>query len=242
MVRALLAGTKTQTRRIVKPQPTDYTPGTVAPQRLRGEAPKHERPYFDAYSGGPLWCWWDEYDRQGADWIKCPYGVPGDTLWVRETLKRAPDLWTYAADGERVGWPARQDLAGKARDTVVSIHMPRNASRITLRVADVRVERLNEITPGDAMAEGITTRLVECADGAERNLWFGVPHAGNESPVEAYADLWDSINNPRGLCPDDEPLCWAANPWVWAVSFEVEAGTADPQASPGKPNPDESAA
>src|SRR5690606_30206629 len=107
------------------------------------------------------------------------------------------------------------------------IHMPRWASRLTLHVPEVRVQRLQEISEADAIAEGVEQQVVECADGVERNLWFGTPHVGGESPVNAYADLWDSINNPHGYCAEDQPNGWEANPWVVALTFTVEHANID---------------
>lgn len=208
MVRALLAGTKTQTRRIMKPQPSDYRVETVAPQALRGEKPKHERPYFDAYNGGPHWCWWDEYDRQGRDWIKCPYGVPGDRLWVREAWTKVPATAYRMSEGvQQVVNPDDRDeaaifAAGWDRSIPKwkpSIHMPRWASRLTLEITDVRVERLRAISEADALAEGIQEPSLVPLLGA---FW---------SSRDGYAKLWEHING-KGS--------WAANPWVWALSLK----------------------
>lgn len=220
MVRALLDGRKTQTRRIVKPQPSDYRPETIAPQQLRGEPPKHDRPYFDAYNGGPHWCWWDQYDRQGRDWIKCPYGVPGDTLWVRETWGlndwkhggRNPIPKTRPGDlyADALTYRATEDDPEILQEMPFrpSIHMPRWASRLTLTITEVRVERLQDISEADAMAEG----AAPCANG----VWFDrSPALAGSDARGAYYCLWESIN--RKKAP------WAANPWVWAVTFEVQA-------------------
>ena len=215
MVRALLDGRKTQTRRIIKPQPSDYRPSTVAPQRLRGQLPKHDQPYFDAYNGGPHWCWWDEYNRQGADWIKCPYGVPGDSLWVRETWalhERFTDVGrvVYAATANRSWTEAHRDVPIDAigdrparpfqQGFKPSIHMPRWACRLTLEITDVRAERLQDISEADAEAEGVQDPSLVPILGA---FW---------SSRDGYARLWEHING-KGS--------WAANPWVWAVTFSV---------------------
>lgn len=194
MVRALLDGRKTQTRRIVKPQPHHGPVGAMV------------------NLGGREWAM-DDGDLSGL-W-SCPYGVPGDVLWVRETLKRAPHLWTYAADGAEVGWPARQGLAGKARDTVVSIHMPRDACRLRLRITDVRVERLNDISEADALAEGID-RVANNFGNGPAYCDYLLPDVRNEaewyaSPLKSFQSLWQTIHGEDG---------WAENPWVWAVSFE----------------------
>lgn len=166
MVRALLAGTKTQTRRMVKPQP----------RILAGE----------------LLCWKDDAltDDQMAE--LCPYGQPGDRLWVREAWM---DL--RGVDGA-VGPCMYRATFGNAPDGGKwrpSIHMPRWASRITLEVTGMRVERLQDITRGDAMAEGCPFPNLQDGD----------------SPVRWYEYLWRAINGPDS---------WDANPWVWVVEFK----------------------
>ncbi len=209
MVRALLAGTKTQTRRIVKGVPSwPHFGRDIMDWGLSGI---HQMDDAGKLDGTDQWALdvqteVDDYDRR---LIRCPYGRPGDVLWVRETLRRAPDLWSFAADGAAVGWPGRQDLAGKKRDTVVSIHMPRTVCRLRLLITDVRVERLQDISEMDARAEGAS----ECANG----WWFdGKPEFAGSDARGAYYCLWNHINGPGA---------WAANPWVWAVSFERLATT-----------------
>ena len=183
MVRALLAGTKTQTRRVVKPQPTHFNPVGV-PRRV-------------IPTGGP------------SDVIRCPYGQPGDRLWVRETwaygihalaAKRDENgPFVYAADGTTQG-----RLCDRWRP---SIHMPRWASRITLEVTSVRVERLQDIDLADALAEGISDTGALILDSA-----------GNEQggPIAEYAVLWEQINGSGS---------WAANTWVWAIEFNQTTAT-----------------
>lgn len=171
MVRAILAGTKTQTRRIIQPA---------------GIVKVHEGiAYTDR---------WDE--EEGHGWrrdVRCPYGVPGDHLWVKEA-------WTINNCGGRVslqesawpdGWPVSSvrycatDLPFSEDPRTYwwnrrpSIFMPRWASRILLEVTEVRVQRLQDITEEDAKAEG-------------------------------FGKLWREINGAG---------CWETNPWVWAVSF-----------------------
>ncbi len=160
MVRAILEGRKTQTRRIVKSRYKDrFGWGTAQPLILGDEE-----------------CFNSRY--------KCPYGKPGDRLWVRETW--CPDVepytFRYKADGDE---PLERWRP--------SIHIPRWASRITLEVVSVRVERLQNISEDDALAEGIT--LVE----------------RGTSPVDQFNKLWESINGPGS---------WEANPWVWVVEFK----------------------
>lgn len=174
MVRALLDGRKTRTRRVVKPQPEwscsplEFTnsPGVWAP-------------------------------NEAEDYRRCPYGVPGDRLWVRETWQRVVPLlidpttkYEYLATVRDGCHPARWKP---------SIHMPRVASRITLEVVRVRVERVQQITEADAIAEGCGR--AECGALA----------------VLEYCRLWNEINGPGA---------WAENPWVWVVEFKRIGGGA----------------
>ena len=171
MVRRLLDGRKTQTRRVIKPQP-------------------EEQLLFAESCGFSAWVSPSLNLDEGAMRC-CPYGVPGDRLWVRETWFQGYAT-VYRADypGDQAG--PSGDPADKWRP---SIHMPRWASRITLEVTGVRVERVQDISIGDAYAEGIS-------DGN----WL--------SPVEKFILLWDGIYAKRGYS-------WESNAWVWVVEFEV---------------------
>jgi hypothetical protein len=201
MVRALLAGTKTQTRRVCKNKVysnghhfdgreilchNDYLPpGAMLMDVKRGK---------DEYTTSNL---------EGWD-VECPYGQPGDRLWVRETWAK----WgrddqcgegpatnhepIYRADGHP--W----DVHDTWRP---SIHMPRAASRITLEVTGVRVERLQDISEADAHAEGCS---FECMTPTGQDSGSAIHGPGG------YIALWESINGPGS---------WEANPWVWCVSF-----------------------
>ena len=178
MVRALLAGTKTQTRRIVKRQALEWLqPGMFAPE----------------YVANP---------ENGL----CPYGQPGDRLWVREAFQRDPFKY-----GEYVY------RASVRAETVFdkwtpSIHMPRRASRITLEVTAARVERLQDISEDDAKAEGICALPIQTAEPG--CWWTADVSAGaalhGRTPAGAYRLLWEQINGPGS---------WDANPWVWVVEF-----------------------
>lgn len=209
MVRAILAGTKTQTRRVVKPQPTHPHFGGRLPFML---VPDDEGEDLYLHSS----C-------LGAA-IRCPYGAPGDRLWVREawmdlqgTGVEARDRngkltrYAYAADTPpgSYGDECRKDFGLKWRP---SIHMPRAASRITLEITGVRVERLQDISEADAVAEGVERVVV--GDGWRHytdpasELAGPIPHA---SALGSYRSLWESINGPGS---------WDANPWVWVVEFQ----------------------
>lgn len=205
MVRALLAGAKSQTRRIMKPQPSDvWTPFSW------GEVHRMRDDEFVMKNGGPVVVGHGPSNEWGTEAYACPYGVPGDRLWVRETLRSAPwrdfDAMTYAADGEHV-WdldnPCR--WAWK-RSALPSIHMPRLASRITREITEIRVQRLQDISEEDALAEGVTPPSTNTA-GSLFFVWSGIDPMSAKS---AYATLWEEING-RGS--------WDANPWCWCVSF-----------------------
>lgn len=215
MVRALLDGRKTQTRRIFSPERMTWTDnGRYQTHALRsGEL---------VFTGsGPF---------VPSDWLSySPYGQPGDRLWVREAWRVskkhdavAPrDLWAcmmtvmYEAgaysnnddEGGRTvdGELMAPDWRGKYRP---SMFMPRWASRITLEVTGVRVERLQDISDADAIAEG--AYLFPAEGGGYK---FDCGEQEYDTAVEAYRHLWDSLNAARGFG-------WDANPWVWVVDFQ----------------------
>jgi hypothetical protein len=173
MVRAILEGRKTQTRRVVKN--LDLMQGLGS----------NDQPGFEDESG---------------DWHKtaerCPYGSPGDRLWVRETFSidsRSQAVF-YRASHE--GEPY-DSLHGKWRP---SIFMPRSESRLDLEVLEVQVQRVQDISEADAQAEGAS--LAHLDDLGQ--TW--------QSYKRGFEALWDSINEPRGLG-------WQVNPWVWVVKF-----------------------
>lgn len=211
MVHAILAGRKSQTRRVATVP--EYVRGSEAPQKKRGEPQKHLTPYFDAYNGGPMWCWWDEYDRSG-DGIKCPYGVTGDHLWVRETWAKDPDAHPEEAGALYRATDPDWDENDSGLRWKPSIFMPRWASRITLEITNIRVERVQDISEEVAIAEGSYLGKCSCQVMQQRSC----------TPVEAmfrqtwchvhgdeFKHLWQSINGKRAP--------WDSNPFVWVVAF-----------------------
>jgi hypothetical protein len=185
MVRALLDGSKTQTRRVVKPQP---------------EAEHGGEPYWfvGGYRAWRARICTDPIRSGSHNEIACPYGKPADRLWVRETHMDLGACYLYRADAA-----AEQERAIVAprQPWRPAIHMPRAASRITLEITGVRVERLQDISPEDCWAEGIQ----EMRDAGDENGEL------RGSVRQDYQALWESINGPGS---------WDANPWVWVVEFK----------------------
>lgn len=199
MVRALLAGRKTQTRRIVKDLPdweiTEicYDAGGTGKWMPNGPSP----------SGRGM---------AAGHWRLCPYGQPGDRIWVRETLGYKADTGHfYAATGMHVGAALDYELepppsVGLPARVIADAHMPRWACRIQLEIVSVRVERVNECSETDALAEGIKGEACD-------HVRFSCEEIGCCGPTAKgmYAALWDVINGAGS---------WAANPWVWVIQFK----------------------
>jgi hypothetical protein len=193
MVRAILEGRKTQTRRVVKPQPGNDN-------RIRWPGRKNIVINI----------------RDDRVPQLCPYGQPGGRLWVRETHAIVPRTAYAMSDGAdqvlrpddshdaavfKAGWELSPP--GRWRP---SIHMPRWASRITLEVTDVRVERLQDISEEDAKAEGVW----KYGDEDCWEIYTKTTSFGTSCPRRSFESLWQSINGPDS---------WNANPWVWVIEF-----------------------
>ncbi|HEY7770470.1 hypothetical protein [Longimicrobium sp.] len=231
MVRAILDGRKTQTRRVVRPQPIHRVV-----EGLGGVTAG-----MDPAMDGAIW-----YDADGINpgrAMLCPYGRIGNRLWVREAWGYRGSVWNsrepavrshrlaYRADGAtaEIGRPADY-LSGVPRQRAPipgeseydrndycarflkawrpSIHMPRWACRLVLEIVDVRVERVNDINMADATAEGAAPLC---------DIHPGVQHTACAGIIPAFRGLWDSINGARGYG-------WGAMPWVWAITFRRVEG------------------
>ncbi|OWF79180.1 hypothetical protein B4900_10935 [Yersinia rohdei] len=190
MVNAILSGRKTQTRRIIR----EKTLHLFDVAASAGEC--HSLELCD--------------ERSQSYYLEfCQLGQPGDQLWVRETFgkyRAAPSGFVYRADGELP--------CGDPERWTPSIHMPRWASRINLLITGVRVERLQDISEQDALAEGLKTGKF----GNENNWQDGFYMPGDNQPhfsaKLAFRELWDSIYGQK------EGENWQANPWVWVIEFE----------------------
>lgn len=214
MVRAILNGSKTQTRRIVKPQPDETSGFSQGPIKCQWYHPTKIDRHGEAYPGEKVF----GFANEDNGW-PCPYGVPGERLWVRETFARIhPALLSHLDpeedNGGNNGWSTvfRADgIPFNWKDYGVkwtpSIFMPRRLIRITLEITEIRVERLQDISESDAIAEGCEMD----SDGMPKEQ----PHPkcgmiGWDSAVEWYSDLWESINGKGSR---------AKNPRVWVITF-----------------------
>lgn len=192
MIRALLDGRKTQARQIIKPQPVWDTALTGKEGLVLGES---------------IWTP-DEY----ANYAACPYGWRGSLLWVQETFRlfdshEECSCYDFCVCASLHGNPIyRADEDCRENKWKPSVHMPRWASRITLEITSVRVERLQDISEEDAIAEGIQS-WIETFNNS------GIYHQNGQLqayPATAFSRHWQSINGPES---------WNENPWVWVIEF-----------------------
>jgi hypothetical protein len=193
MVRAIQEGTKTQTRRVVKPQPDVIENGFVLTERED--------------VGSKCFIYNDRSDGDLKE-LFCPYGKPGDVLWVREkwrplvdckTGEKSFDFYAEMPDDFHKQYP---------RKWKPSIHMPKDSARIWLLITHIRLERLQTISEDDAIAEGIAEIhpapfIIRWKDYLSTSLL--------DSPYWSFYSLWCKINGIES---------WKSNPWVWVVEFE----------------------
>lgn len=226
MVRAILDGTKTQTRRVAPISSLDIREHDEGVVTWRVAFSKPIKGTLASYSGGKFST--DQACRIVASQF-CPYGQPGDRLWVRETFQplfaegteHGENEW-ITGRGYAVSYPATDGIHEfvDADDNLTdrcwpSIHMPRWASRITLEITGVRVERLQDISEADAIAEGIERSYDQWRDYRTDQ---SVNYPSAATPIESYRTLWEQINGSGS---------WDTNPWVWVVDFKrVEGGAA----------------
>ena len=200
-VRAILRGEKTQTRQPVKPQPIFL----------------HE-------ANPPRWLWAVKKWHQ-VEWVDkiqplsivdyCPFGQPGDRLWIRETFVEHPQFseLAYRAEGEEFEGGGGFTWKPKWSPPV---YMPRKFSRITLEITDVRAEQVQDITEDDARAEGVDTEfriaVARIDGGPYRHIQYHCSHRGG------FANTW------RKLYAKRPGFSWDANPWVWVITFKRVEG------------------
>lgn len=232
MVKAILDGRKTQTRRII-----DHI-NYMHLNRHIADWPLSQLRGFN----GDMWAF--DLQTDVDDYVTYhvkPKCKPGDLLWVRETHIKTPGgKYHYKADipeekdSNRKGYI---DIGESWAKWKPSIHMPKGGARIWLRVKEVRVERLNDISPGDACDEGIEYDNVdaEALNGGElvadftNYMWRDDPTYEDyhfptyASCVDSYKSLWESINGEGS---------WSLNPWVWVITFEVLSTTGKPETKP----------
>lgn len=181
MVRAILDGRKTQTRRVIN----RVSSIGVVTEFQESDTHGYDWTFRDSRMR------WNDFDN-GELIVRCPYGKPGDRLYVRESVclcQCQPDCVDHILYRE-------SDLLPRHSRWTPSIHMPRWASRITLEITDVRVQRVQEISSNDCRSEGVRSIL-----------------RSEQSFIDGFSRLWDSINQKRGFG-------WDTNPWVWALTFK----------------------
>lgn len=201
MVQAILAGHKTQTRRTKGLEKVNLNPDArMSPSNTDG-------------------CNWHFYFHDGGSShpiVSCPYGKRGDILWVRETLETSVTGGALYRAGGKVGESLAEneflnwDDFSTTRKVIPSIHMPKDAARIWLRIRDVRIERLQAISDSDARKEGIEIFWKKEINGFEIVESKSIT-SWTKIPSDTFKSLWKSINGYKS---------WNDNPWVWVIEFE----------------------
>jgi hypothetical protein len=217
MVLAIIEGRKTMTRRVVKPAIGWGTGWSVTPikeEHMDG-IQRYEMRKGSKYS---------------LTWFKCPFGKIGDVLWVRETLYQEGELGLYyLADKERIDEETIPEDYAVYRDyaccKVPAIHMQKSVARIWLEVTDIKVEKAQEITEQDAIAEGVESWTEERLKSKPTHYKVYRPCSDPEAlysskAYDSFQTLWESINGIES---------WNQNPWVWVVSFKVLSTSGKPK-------------
>jgi len=201
MVQAILAGRKTQTRRIVKFP--NYHPSILEKQLDKLTVKDNE--VFDG-------------NNESIGKLRAKYGNVGDVLWVRESFHYVLDAETL--EFLEYGYKATRELHDKKGKWKPSIHMPKDACRLFLKIKDIRIERLHDISEKAAVAEGIKfhyDEIFKC--NSYKHYTMNAQHHGDPEhdypstvdPKKSFQSLWHKINGPTS---------WVKNPWVWVIEFE----------------------
>ncbi len=210
MVRAILESRKTQTRRAMQWQPPaeGYQISRLVESTARDDRKNEGKLHWIKIDGMQI-------IDQDQHYFECPYGQPGDRLWVRETWAQASDIsFIYLADSQFDACKPG-DISWRWRP---SIHMPRKVSRILLEVISVKVERLQDISEDDAKEEGVEpygSFYPDYQSGIDED---GEPNEFWTNAKKSFKSLWDSINTKRDCR-------WDSNPWVWVVKLKRVDGT-----------------
>lgn len=233
MVRALLDGRKTQTRRLIKPLGKNHPIENLKSFDSDSYSGRFDDPDSWGFPGAEdgadmALSWWCELNPYGMPKKRDQFGLHGSLAWVRETCRAeeaedGTDGVRFIADNGFVpihptkeaadAWVDMNHYRGKRGATVPPIHMPRWASRITLEITNVRAERLQNISEEDAKAEGVIP-----LGGGKGHWGNGKVNFEYANPLSAFIGLWCAING---------QLAWKENPWVWVVEFRVHKCNVD---------------
>jgi len=208
MVRAILEGRKTQFRRVVKPQPEFVQNG------YEGDGYRTGAPSVPCYAWPPTAPFWRPMSEHAKS---CPFGAPGDRLYVREAFSRNHSMHYSHKSSKNIcgilyqaSWDGETDYYDRPFEGLTAWldarEMPRELSRITLEVKRVWVERVQEISEEDARDEG-------CKPSSDFDAAIRRGELPAFGATDGFRELWDSINAAKGYG-------WDANPWVWCVEFE----------------------
>lgn len=209
MVQAILEGRKTMTRRIAKVPNYDHYGTNIMDWGLS------EHPYFK----GGKWYYTiqSDVDDSSTNELKCPYGQIGDRLWVRETFQYVSIPKEYKGFVYKASGGLDWEMSNDEWKWKPSIFMPRKASRISLEITNIKVERLHDISEEDAKLEGVLLHKSgrHYLDYMKQRAKLTQFIYSADTAKESFKTLWTLINGFR-----DEPFAWFKNPWVWVVEFK----------------------
>ena len=216
MVKAILDGDKTMTRRVIKPQPKSKLTYVYAAGHKRYIGKWTYPSRYEIEQDG-IWTPPEGFTAADRDALWTPPCHGDDILWARESWAKINGSFVYRADDNAVAFFKRAGIAVKWRP---SIHMPKEAARIFLRVTKVSVKRVQDISDSDAIDEGMLSyhgwETPEYLAAVEKTKRDGTEPPLGFTPRERFAHIWDSLRKPADL----KQYGWDANPWVWVISFE----------------------